>query len=97
MRRGGSTYIITNQNNSTLYTGSAEDLISRMVEHREKHYPNSFSARYNLFKLVYYKDFTRIEEARDYEYYIKGKSRKWKLDLINSFNTEWKDLTDALE
>jgi putative endonuclease len=89
---GGSTYIITNKNNTTLYTGSAEDLYSRIVEHREKYDPKSFSARYNLMKLVYYKNFYRIEEAREYERYIKGKSRKWKMELINSFNPDWEDL-----
>jgi len=97
MRRGGSTYITTNKNNTTLYTGSAEDLISRMIEHKEKHYPNSFSARYNVNKLVYYKNFFRIEEAREYERYIKGKTREWKLNLIHSCNPEWKDLTEELE
>jgi putative endonuclease len=92
MVRGGSTYIITNKNNTTLYTGSAVDLHSRITEHRDKIDPNSFSARYNLYKLVYYKNFHRIEEAREYERYIKGKSRKWKIKLINEFNSTWEDL-----
>jgi putative endonuclease len=96
MKHGGSAYIITNKKNTTLYAGSAEDLYSRMIQHKEKHYPNSFSARYNLNKLVYYKNFFRIEEAREYERYIKGKSRQWKIDLIDSFNPEWKDLTDEV-
>ena len=97
MKRGGSSYIITNKNNTTLYTGSAEDLKERMLEHQEKHYPKSFSARYNLNKLLYYKNFSRIQEAREHERYIKGKTRKWKIDLINSFNPDWRDLTDELE
>jgi putative endonuclease len=97
MVSGGSSYIITNQHNTTLYTGSAEDLYARMMEHKEKFYPNAFSARYNLNKLIYYKNFSRIEEAREDERIIKGKSRKWKIDLINSFNPEWKDLTEDLK
>ena len=96
MKRGGSTYILTNKNNTTLYTGSAEDLFVRINEHKEKFYANSFTARYNINKLVYYKDFTRIEEAREYERYIKGKSRKWKEELISGFNPEWKDLSGRL-
>ena len=97
MVRGGSSYIITNKNNTTLYSGSAEDLLSRIIEHREKLYPKSFSARYNLLKLVFYRNFSRIEEAREDERYIKGKSRQWKIDLINSMNPKWKDLFDQLD
>ena len=96
MKRGGSTYITTNKNNTTLYTGSAEDVTSRMIEHKEKYYPRSFTARYNLDKLVFYRNFSRIEEAREYERYIKGKTRQWKVDLINSANPQWRDLTDEL-
>ncbi len=92
MKRGGSTYILTNKHNTTLYSGSAEDLFARINEHKRKEYPNSFSSRYNLNKLVYHKSFMRIEEAREYERYIKGKSRKWKIDLITASNPEWKDL-----
>ena len=93
---GGCSYIITNQHHTTLYTGSSEDLAKRMRQHIEKKYPNSFSARYNLNKLVYYKYFISIKEARSNEYYIKGKSRSWKIDLINEFNPAWKDLTNDI-
>ena len=96
MKRGGLTYITTNKNNTTLYTGSAEDVTSRMIEHKEKYYPRSFTARYNLDKLVFYRNFSPIEEAREYERYIKGKTRQWKVDLINSTNPDWRDLTDEL-
>jgi len=96
MKHGGSSYIITNKINTTLYTGSAEDLYSRMIEHKEKLIPNSFSSRYNLNKLVYYKNFFRIEEAREHERFIKGKTRKWKIELINSINPEWTDLSEQV-
>ncbi len=92
MDLGGCVYIITNKYNTTLYTGSSEDIARRMMEHIQKSYPMSFSARYNLSKLVYYECYTSIQEARTQEYYIKGKSRSWKFDLINSFNPVWKDL-----
>ena len=96
MERGGSTYIMTNKNDTTLYTGSAVDLYTRAHQHKNGFYRNSFSLRYNLHKLVFYKNFSRIEEAREFERYIKGKSRQWKIDLINSVNPEWRDLTDDL-
>lgn len=37
-----------------------------------------------------------ITQAIEREHYIKGKSREWKLDLINGFNPEWRDLTDEI-
>ena len=97
MEKGGSTYIITNKSHTTLYTGSATDVSARIYEHRNNLIPTAFSARYNLNKLVYYKNFDTIQEARDWEYYIKGKSRKWKMDLITIFNPEWKDLYDDIK
>jgi putative endonuclease len=36
MVKGGVIYILTNENNTTLYTGVTSDLISRVMEHRQK-------------------------------------------------------------
>jgi len=33
MERGGSVYILTNKNNTTLYTGVTNDLANRVFEH----------------------------------------------------------------
>jgi putative endonuclease len=93
MIRGGTVYILTNRNRTTLYTGVTSDLVSRLIQHQEKYYPLSFSARYNLTMLIYYESFYSIEEAIDREKYIKGKSRKWKDDLIAGFNPTWRDLS----
>ena len=53
----GFIYIITNKNNTTLYIGVTSNLPKRILEHIEKRYQGSFSARYNLNKLVYYEQF----------------------------------------
>lgn len=89
---GGSIYIITNKNNTTLYVGVTSDLQARIWEHQNKVYPKSFSARYNLNKLIYYEHFSSIQEAIDREKYIKGKVRTWKEELIAKKNPEWSDL-----
>ena len=96
MEKGGSAYIVTNKNRSTFYTGSTTDLESRILEHRQKLFPGSFSARYNVGLLVYYENFDSIEEAIDREKYIKGKSRSWKIRLISRLNPQWRDLYDDL-
>ena len=97
MQRGGSVYIITNTHNTVLYTGVTADLISRVQQHKTKTHPNSFTAKYNCEKLVYYNTFSTIEEAILEEKRIKAGSRKKKIDLVNSINPEWKDLFSELE
>jgi len=96
MGKGGAVYILTNKNHTTLYTGVTSDLTSRLMEHIDKKYPGSFSARYNLVKLVYYELFHSIEEAITREKQIKAGSRAKKLKLINSLNPEWKDLGEEV-
>ncbi|WP_424964144.1 GIY-YIG nuclease family protein [Ekhidna sp.] len=96
MERGGVVYILTNRSNTTLYVGATSDLYPRIVEHREKKYPGSFTARYNISKLVYYEALPTITEAIDREKQLKGGSRKKKEDLINSVNPKWRDLFDDI-
>lgn len=85
-------YIMTNDNNTVLYTGVTSNLIGRVKEHKENLHPESFTARYNIRKLVYYESFESIVEAIKREKQIKAGSRKKKLDLINGSNPEWTDL-----
>lgn len=92
MKRGGAVYIMTNKNHTTLYTGVTSDLKKRVYEHKNKIHPHSFTAKYQLNKLVYYEGFQSIEEAISREKQIKGGSRKKKIDLINSMNNDWNDL-----
>ena len=61
--KSGFIYIITNKNDNTLFISVTSDLSSRILEHTEKRYQNSFSARYNLNKLVYFEQFQMIGDA----------------------------------
>ena len=88
-------YIITNKKNGTLYTGVTNNLIRRIYEHKNK-LVEGFSKKYSLDKLVYYKQYSTIEDAILREKQIKGGSRKKKLDLINNFNKEWNDLYEII-
>jgi putative endonuclease len=96
MERGGAVYIMANKNNTTLYVGVTSNLVSRIYEHKEKVYPKSFTAKYNLNKLVYFEGFHSIEEAIAREKQIKGGSRKKKVQLIKSTNPLWKDLYEEV-
>ncbi|MGP8214598.1 MAG: GIY-YIG nuclease family protein [Bacteroidia bacterium] len=92
MKRGGAVYIMTNEYRTTLYTGVTSDLKRRVFEHKNDFHPGSFTAKYKTYKLVYYEGFHRIEEAIGREKQIKAGSRKKKIEMISSFNPEWKDL-----
>lgn len=96
MTRGGAVYILTNTSNKVLYTGMTEDLTDRLIMHLEKYDPKCFTAKYNLWKLVYYEITYSIQEAIDREKYIKGKSRKWKITLIENMNPSWRDLGEEV-
>lgn len=97
MVHGGCVYIIVNKNHTVFYTGVTSDLYARIVEHREKVYPRSFSARYNIYKLVYFESFYSIEEAIDREKQIKKYSRFKKVRLIRTLNPDWKDLFEDVK
>ena len=88
-------YIMTNKNNTVLYTGITSDLKRRIYEHREK-LAEGFTKRYNLTKLVYYEVFQDSLNAIQREKQIKSGSRKKKVDLINDMNPAWKDLDEDL-
>jgi putative endonuclease len=88
-------YIMTNKWNKVLYTGVTNDLIRRVAEHKQK-ILKGFTKRYNVDKLVYYEVAESIESAILREKQIKGGSRKDKIDLVNTMNKEWHDLSDTL-
>jgi len=92
MTRGGIVYIMTNILKTVLYSGVTSDLIMRIQEHKTKAHPESFTAKYNVTILVYYNNFSTIEEAIAEEKRIKAGNRKQKCVFINSINPEWKDL-----
>lgn len=73
-------YIMTNNNNSVLYTGMTNNLIRRVYEHKEK-IIDGFTKKYNCTKLVYYEIFNDPYNAIAREKQIKAGSRKKKLTL----------------
>jgi putative endonuclease len=96
MVRGGYVYILTNKNNTVLYTGVTSEIKTRVYQHKTGYYKGSFTSRYNVNKLVYYEDFLFIEEAIAREKQIKAGSRMKKIELIMSLNPEWRDLYNEL-
>jgi len=84
-------YIMTNKNHSVLYTGITNNLKRRVYEHTDKQI-EGFTKKYNITKLVFYEICRDVTSAISREKQIKGGSRARKIDLINSMNSQWKDL-----
>lgn len=88
----GFVYILTSRKHGTLYVGVTADLAQRVWEHREKAYPESFTAKYNVTRLVWYEAFDDITDAIAHEKRLKRWRRAWKIQLIEKMNPEWDDL-----
>ena len=85
-------YILSNHLNTVVYTGITRDLIRRVYEHKNKLDPNSFTAKYDVHKLVYYESTSDVEVAIQREKQIKSWNRKRKNKLVESKNPSWEDL-----
>ncbi len=89
------TYILASRRNGTLYTGSTDDLLKRVVEHQEK-LRRGFTARHGVARLVWFELYGTRDEAFRRERQIKEWKRVWKLDLIERKNPGWDDLLPTL-
>src|SRR6476620_10823536 len=85
-------YIMSNKSRQ-LYTGFTSDLAARVIEHRLKLYPDSFTAQYCFDMLVWHEGYSEVIRARMREVAIKGWRREKKVDLIEAENPDWADLS----
>ncbi len=83
--------MMTNQNNTVIYTGVTNDIERRVAEHKGKK-GSLFTKRFNVNKLVFYERFGRISDAIAAEKRIKAGSRAKKIKLIEAMNPDWNDL-----
>jgi putative endonuclease len=86
---------MTNARNTVLYPRITSNLKKRVYEHKTK-VVKDFTQKYRVNVPVYYEVCSRANKAILREKQIKGGSRKKKLDLINSLNNSWKDLSEDL-
>ena len=86
----------TNKPKGVLYVGVTSDLKGRIERHRNKTYKYSFSARYNVDRLVWYEKYPSMWEAIKREKQLKAGNRSRKMKLIEEMNPEWLDLYDDL-
>ena len=88
-------YIMASKRNGTLYIGVTNDLLKRVYEHKNN-FINGFTKKYNIHSLVYFEQCGDIESAIIREKQLKKWNRKWKLELIERENSQWRDLYEDL-
>ena len=86
-----SVYILASKLR-VLYTGVTGNLVSRVWQHKTKQIPG-FTEKYNCDQLVYLENFRDVGAAIAREKQIKGWRRSKKLNLIETTNPKWKDLS----
>ena len=89
------TYIMASARNGTLYIGITNDLSRRVWEHRDG-VVEGFTKKYGVKMLVYFEIFEDVNAAIHQETLWKKWKRRWKIELIEKHNPEWRDLTDNL-
>jgi putative endonuclease len=88
-------YILASKRNGTLYVGMTNSLRDRMDQHKQGLIPG-FTQKYKVNLLVYFEEYNDPRDAIAREKQLKWWLRKWKLELIESTNPEWKYLTNEL-
>ena len=90
-----AVYILASKRNGTLYIGVTSNLIKRVWEHKNNQV-EGFTQRYSVHDLVWYELHSTMEAALIKEKRLKEWQRKWKLNLIERVNPEWRDLYDRI-
>ena len=89
-------YILSNNTNTVVYTGVTSNLVQRVYQHKQDMDPNSFTAKYQVHKLVYYETTNYMQAALEREKQIKKWNRARKNRYITQMNPKWEDLYDSI-
>ncbi len=95
MRKQFYVYIMSSKSR-VLYVGMTNDLRRRVYQHKEK-LVEGFTQKYNVTMLVHYEVTDNVHSAIQREKQIKAWRRSKKIELIQSSNAEWKDLSVEIE
>ena len=84
-------YILTSKSNAVLYVGVTNNLQRRMIEHKNEQ-NEGFTKRYHIHKLVYFEEYSEINDAIAREKQLKRWVRAKKNWLVETKNPNWDDL-----
>ena len=86
------TYILAAAPRGPTYVGVTNDLRRRVAEHQAK-IGSKHTAKYNIWRLVYFEIHSDIEDAILREKRLKRWRVEWKHDLIEKLNPNWENLS----
>jgi len=86
------TYILTDEEKSTLHVGIANDLITKIDEHKQDIEGKGIVEMQGTNKLVYFESHDDFESAAEMETQLNNSPKDKNIDLIDTVNPEWKDL-----
>jgi putative endonuclease len=95
MERQPAVYVMASKPNGTLYIGVTGDLPKRVWEHKNDSV-DGFTKRYGVHRLVYYELHADMLSAIAREKQMKKWNRAWKLELIETQNPQWNDLSEEI-
>ena len=91
MNKTYCTYILASKRNGALYIGVTGNLANCVYEHK-CNMISGITSLYAIHLLVYFEYHQDPGAASLREFSIKEMHRIWKLDLIEQYNPEWRDL-----
>jgi putative endonuclease len=87
-----AVYILASRpRRGALYIGVTSDLGQRVWQHRSS-VVSGFTSRYQVHRLVYYELYGDMLTAITREKQLKEWRRRWKVELIEERNPNWRDL-----
>lgn len=95
MAKSYYVYMMASARNGTLYIGVTNDIGRRAWEHREG-LIEGFTKKYGVKLLVWFEAFEDARSAIQRENRLKKWKRRWKLELIEKTNPDWRDLYETL-
>ncbi|MDP2598294.1 MAG: GIY-YIG nuclease family protein [Candidatus Liptonbacteria bacterium] len=88
-------YILTNTERGVLYIGITNHLARRIEKHKNA-VIEGFTKKYRLHRLVYAETYSTAYDAIQREKQLKHWNRTWKIELIESMNPRWEDLSGQI-
>jgi len=88
-------YILTNYSKTVLYIGFTNNIIRRIIEHKND-FGCKFTRKYNFKYLVYFEQCENVYSMIKREKEIKKWRREKKINLIKSINSNLDDISGNL-
>ena len=84
-------YILINKYRTTFYIGVTANLLKRLKEHSDET-ASKFTKKYNSKDLIYFEEFSDIEQVISREKQLKNWHKAWKVNLVKTVNPTLKTL-----